>query len=82
MKGLMILGVIPPKSHDLFHLDQLLSPVCQEWSWPTEDLRFLTRAAVDFRYPGESADHEEATQAFDIATRMREQLLSLFDESV
>lgn len=82
MKALLIrLGVTPGKTHDLAFLDQLLSPVCPEWSWPREDLRFLTRAAVAFRYPGESADKEEAAQAFDIATRLRGKLLSLFKEA-
>ncbi len=78
MKGLLIhLGVIPPKSHDLVRLSRLLAGVCGEWSWPLEELRFLTRAAVDYRYPGESADQEEAVMALSIATRMREKLLSL-----
>jgi HEPN domain-containing protein len=79
MKGLLIhLGVVPPKNHDVANLGRLLTPVCPEWSWPMEELRFLTRAAVDFRYPGEFADSEEASTAFDIATRPREKLLTLF----
>jgi len=83
MKGLLIhLGTVPPKLHDLAYLDQLLAPVCPGWSWPMEDLRFLTRAAVAFRYPGESADREEAAQALDIAIRLHEKLLSLFPEAL
>lgn len=83
MKGLLIhLGVVPTKIHDLAYLEQLLAPVCPQWSWPVEELRFLTRAAVAFRYPGESADQEEATQALGIATRLREKLLSLFQETL
>ncbi len=83
MKGLLILlGAVPPILHDLAYLDQLLAPLCPEWSWPLEDLRFLTRAAVAFRYPGESADREEAAQALDIATRLRAKLLALFPEGV
>lgn len=82
MKGLLIhLGTVPPKVHDLAYLDQLLTPVCREWSWPVEDLRFLTRAAVTFRYPGESADQDEAAQSLDVALRLSEKLLSLFPES-
>lgn len=82
MKALLIhLGVIPTKTHDLSFLDQLLSPACHKWSWRSEDLRFLTRAAVAFRYPGESADREEAAQAFDIASRLREKLLLLLKEA-
>jgi HEPN domain-containing protein len=82
MKALLIhLGVTPPRSHDLVALDRLLTPVCQGWSWPVEELRLLTRAAVDFRYPGDSADQKEASESFDIATRMRAKLRSLFDIS-
>jgi hypothetical protein len=42
-----------------------------------KELRLLTRAAVDFRYPGESADENEASESFEIATRMRATLRSL-----
>jgi HEPN domain-containing protein len=81
MKGLLIhLSVVPPKSHDLVQLSQLVSQASPKWSWPLNELRFLTRAAVDFRYPGESADREEAQGALDIASRMREKLLSLLQE--
>ncbi len=80
MKGLMIhLGVIPNKTHDLAYLNQLLTPACTEWSWPSEDLRFLTRAAVAFRYPGESADKEEAQKALQIAAGLRDKLLALLN---
>jgi len=79
MKALLIhMGVTPPRSHDLAVLDSLLTPVCKDWSWPTDELRHLTRAAVDFRYPGESADWKEASEALEIATRMRTKLLQLF----
>ena len=81
MKGLLILGrVIPPKSHDLPQLGELIAKAYPQWSWPIEELRFLTRAAVDFRYPGEAADRKEAQGALDIASRMREKLLSLLQE--
>ena len=78
MKVLLIQhGIVPPKTHDLPQLDLLLQPVCADWSWPVEELRFVTRAAVDFRYPGETADAAEAREAFEISFRMREKLLSL-----
>ena len=80
LKGFLIhRGVVPAKTHDLAYLCQLLAPVCPEWSWPIEDLRFLTRAAVAFRYPGESADREEAALSLDIATHLRKNLLSLIE---
>ena len=82
MKALLIhLGVTPPRSHDLVALDRLLTPVCHGWSWPVEELRLLTSAAVDFRYPGDSADQQAASESFDIATRMRAKLRSLLDIS-
>ncbi|MGD0695679.1 MAG: HEPN domain-containing protein [Terriglobia bacterium] len=82
MKALLIhLNVIPPRTHDLVALDRLLTPVCQNWSWPVKELRLLSVAAVDVRYPGDSADRKEASEAFDIATRMRAKLLSLLSLS-
>jgi HEPN domain-containing protein len=81
MKGLLIhFGVLAPKTHDLVGLDRLLAPACRDWSWPVEELRFLTHASIVFRYPGESADQEEAVTAFDIATRMREKLRQLLPD--
>ena len=78
MKGLLIhRGIVPTKTHDLAYLRKLLSPACPEWTWLIDDLRFLTRAAVAFRYPGESADRKEAAVSLDIATKLREYLLSL-----
>src|SRR3974390_420206 len=82
MKALLIqLDLMPTKTHDLAFLDQLLAPVCLGWSSPSDALRFLSGAAVAFRDPGESADREEAAQAFDIATPMREKLLLLFKKA-
>jgi HEPN domain-containing protein len=80
MKGLLIQrGVVPPRTHDLVSLSGALRSAVGEWSWPVEELRFLTRASVDFRYPGESADEPEAKAAVDIATRARGALRSLFE---
>ncbi|HUY14835.1 MAG TPA: HEPN domain-containing protein [Terriglobia bacterium] len=78
MKALLIqAGVIPSRTHDLTSLSQLLGPACPEWSWPAQELRFLTRAGVEFRYPGESANFEEASDSFTIVTRLRVRLRSL-----
>jgi HEPN domain-containing protein len=75
MKAFLIQrGVTPPRSHDLVTLDRLIASTGVAWSWPVEELRLLTRAAVDFRYPGESADQAEASESFEIASRMRAQL--------
>jgi len=79
LKGLLIQsGVTPPKLHDLVELHRLVRAVLLEWSWPVDELRLLTRAAVDFRYPGEDADLPEASAAFDVCTRLRSAILPLF----
>jgi HEPN domain-containing protein len=70
-------SVVPPRTHDLPQLDQLLQAACPDWSWPVEELRYLTRAAVDFRYPGETADADEAREALAICKRIREKLLAM-----
>ncbi|OHB48623.1 MAG: hypothetical protein A2Y10_12140 [Planctomycetes bacterium GWF2_41_51] len=81
MKALLIKnGQTPPKIHDLFHLSLLLSPVCKKWSCRHEDLRYLTRASVDFRYPGESADKDEAAHALEICSNLRTVLHQLLSE--
>lgn len=81
MKALLIKnGQTPPKNHDLFHLSLLLSPVCEKWSCRPQDLRYLTRASVDFRYPGESADKDEAAHALEICSNLRTVLLALLAE--
>lgn len=78
MKGLLIAhGVTPPKIHDLAHLSRLLSPVSPDWNWPLQELHFLSRSAVEFRYPGESADREDASRALDICRRIRARLKQL-----
>ncbi len=78
LKALLIdKGVTPPKIHDLPELSRLLGPVCPGWRWPVEELRLLSRAAVLSRYPGETAEHEEAKAAFDICARARKRLREL-----
>ena len=46
--------------------DSIESPLCPQWQWSTEELRLLSRSAVIFRYPGELAEHEEASAVLDI----------------
>ena len=83
MKALLIRpNIVPPRTHDLTELDRLLAPACARWSWPVQELRFLTRAAVDFRYPGESAGREDAAESLDIATCLRQRLRALLGPAV
>ena len=70
---------IPPKTHDLTVLSNLLSALAPEWNWPAEDLRLLSRSAVVFRYPGESAGGEEAEAALGVSKAMRDRLRPLLE---
>lgn len=50
MKAALIAkGQVPSRSHDLAYLARTLAIAYPGTKWPTEDLRFLTRAAVEFR---------------------------------
>jgi hypothetical protein len=69
-------GHTPPRIHDLAVLSYRLAAVLPGWSWPDEEMRFLTRAAVEYRYPGEMADADEAATALDICSRIRAELPS------
>ena len=57
MKALLIhLGATPPKTHMLLALDELLCSVCSQWSWPADELRFLSHAAIFLRYRAKRQD--------------------------
>ncbi len=78
MKAVLIQrGVKPPKTHDLSYLDQLIRSTYPTWACSAEDLRFLTRAAVGFRYPGEGAIREDAEEAVSICMNLHDLLLAL-----
>jgi HEPN domain-containing protein len=77
MKAAMIgAGHTPPRLHDLAVLSRTLEELIPGWSWPDDELRFLTRAAVEYRYPGESANADDAAEALDVCRRVRTELLS------
>lgn len=71
-------GITPPKTHDLLDLsDLLLSDTNFRWSGDKQeqdvlegDLEFLTRAAVELRYPGKGAEKAQA----DLSVKLSEQL--------
>lgn len=78
MKALLIHhGAVPPRTHDLVRLSGLLQSTYPTWTCAREDVRFLTRAGIAFRYPGEAADREDAEQALMVCTRLRISLLKL-----
>ena len=66
------------KTHDLTYLVSLLTPVDPFLSAYLQSLRELTDYAVEFRYPGESAEKEDARDAVKtckiIRKLMRQQL--------
>jgi HEPN domain-containing protein len=71
MKALLIQLQLPvPRTHDLVVLARLTNKAPLLESSIEDQLMFLTRAAVEYRYPGESAEPEDAQEALDIATRM------------
>lgn len=77
-------GVMFTKTHDL---DALLNDCLAHyplWGALRDDLKRLSQYAVQFRYPGESADREEAVLAVKIMKRCRKEIrvtLGLRDSS-
>lgn len=56
-------GVEFRKTHDLVSLLESLLPEDPMWETFREDLAYLTDFSVTFRYPGESADRDQALDA-------------------
>ena len=79
MKALLIqLGTVPPRTHDLHRMSRMLQTHLPDLDFEVSDLRFLSLAAVAFRYPGEAADQQDGQEALEICSRLRETLLSCF----
>jgi HEPN domain-containing protein len=73
LKALMAeLGLAIPRSHNLVALLPLLSPHHGTLRSLRRGLDFLTRFAVDTRYPGESANKRQAVAALRWAERVRD----------
>lgn len=73
---LVTLRRLPAKTHDLQRLSRSIRREDESWSWPAADLRFLSKKAIDFRYPGHTADREVAARALSLARDIRDRLLS------
>jgi HEPN domain-containing protein len=83
MKALLIArGAAVSKTHDLAEVGRLLGVAGEELPGGLEELRFLSLAAVTFRYPGESADREIAARAYEISSRLRQGLLSRLNNQI
>ena len=79
MKAILIESDLEsPKVHDLKHLAKLIAPVFPSFEAKPKDLRFLTDAFIEFRYPGEMAERQEAEKAMGICTDLRVKLLEYF----
>ncbi|MCH8540755.1 MAG: HEPN domain-containing protein [Opitutales bacterium] len=67
------------KTHDLeFLLTEILT-IYPSLEASREDFQLLTQYAVHYRYPGESADKEEANEAMTVAKRVRKELRFLMN---
>ena len=69
---LIAMGATFPKTHDLAKLLDLCIPFAPNWSPHRQNMVLLSRAAVEFRYPGDFADDTEAEAARRVADDMRE----------
>ena len=60
-----------PKTHNLIALVELCLPIDGSFEVQRDALIWLDRYAVQFRYPGESAERDEARRAYNLATQFR-----------
>ena len=82
MKAVLVAhGVAPKYTHNLRYLDTCVRKVVGSWEPDTEELSWLTRAGVAFRYPGEWATETHAEKAMAICERLRGELLGLLRET-
>lgn len=76
LKGLLVAHGAddPPRVHDLVYLLDALRKICSDVPALDDDVEYLDRFSVSFRYPGASATPE---QAHDAVTRMNQVLAAL-----
>ena len=60
-----------PRTHDLADLLGLALPIEPTWKSLEADLNVLTAFAVEYRYPGESSDLQEAQEAYEKCENIR-----------
>ncbi|MFY9619003.1 MAG: HEPN domain-containing protein [Pyrinomonadaceae bacterium] len=61
-----------PKIHDLADLLKLALSVEPTWTSLLPDLNALSAFAVEYRYPGDAADDQEAKEAFEKCESVRQ----------
>ncbi|MFH0965674.1 MAG: HEPN domain-containing protein [Planctomycetota bacterium] len=69
-------GVSFPKTHDLAVILNLAVPLEPPWERFRRALDALTSLGIEVRYPGVSADREDATEALNTARAVREAVRS------
>ena len=74
---MMEAGIVFPKTHDLASLLQLLPHSGPEWEVLRPKLDTLTSLGIEVRYPGVSADAEDAQEALETARIVRRLVRSL-----
>jgi HEPN domain-containing protein len=65
-----------PKTHDLSAILNLALPFEPSWEFLREDLERLTALGVEVRYPGMSADLQDADEAMRTAQKVRKMVRS------
>jgi HEPN domain-containing protein len=65
-------NIVFGKTHDLSALLDLVLPVEPTWSPLRGDLYTLSASAVSFRYPGDSADKDDAEEAMKCCRSFRQ----------
>lgn len=81
MKAVLIdRQITPQRTPDLFVLAQSVQEVESSFHQDATQLRFLSQAAIAFRYPGDSAQPQDAIQAVAICKALRTVLLELLHQ--
>jgi HEPN domain-containing protein len=74
MKALLISKNIRPEyTHDLIKLNDKIQSLIYDWIFDEEKLYFLTTGGIQFRYPGDSPDIDDADYCLEICKEIREQ---------
>jgi len=74
-------GVHYPKTHDLELLARLCLPSLGEVEGLMDGLRFLTQFAVEVRYPGMSAEKDDADRCREASSAVRDVVRSALDRT-
>jgi HEPN domain-containing protein len=64
-------GISFPKTHDLIAILMMIAPVDPAWEGLRPRLDALTSLGIEVRYPGTSADVEDAREAIETARTLR-----------